>query len=397
MSLTVLVDLDNTLISNDMDRFLPAYLKSLSSYLPQWSEEKVITELLAATQKMVQKNLPQYSLSEVFDQAFYPALGVDKAQLQEPLERFYREGFPKLEKITAPRPEARQLIDYMFSKGHKVVIATNPLFPATAVEQRLQWAGLSMDEYPFSIVTSYETFHFSKPNPAYLAEILASSGWPERPAVVIGDGLDEDIIPAGKLGIPAFWVNEKSASLPSGLHPISSKGAVSEILPWIRRLEGIDGLEIQPANSFGISAILKSTPAALDTLTRNLTAEEWSWRPSSGAWAINEIICHLRDVDCEVNLPRFIQVAAGENPFFAGMVTDIWAEERRYIKENGPQAMNGFMAVRTQLIKLLDSLDENSWKLPARHAIFGPTQLIELAGFTTTHDRTHVHQAFETI
>ncbi|HEX7556091.1 MAG TPA: DinB family protein [Leptolinea sp.] len=397
MSLTVLIDLDNTLISNDMDQFLPAYLEILSSYLPQWPAEKVIHALLAGTRQMVQKNLPNHTLSETFDQVFYPGLNVEKAQIQNQIDLFYREGFPKLKGLTTSRPEARQLVDYLFSKGHWVMVATNPLFPATAIQQRLEWADLPVDRYPFSIVTSYESFHFCKPNPAYLAEILATAGWPERPAVVIGDGLEEEIIPAGKLGLPAFWVTEKSLPLPSGLHPLSDKGPVSAILPWIRRLESCETLEIQAASPAAVSAILKSTPAALDTLTRGLSDQEWHERPTTGAWAMTEIICHLRDVDREVNLPRFKQVVAGANPFFAGIVTDVWAEERSYIRENGPDAMKAFMDVRTELVVLLDSLDEASWRLPARHAIFGPTQLIELAGFITTHDRTHVHQAFETI
>ena len=397
MSLTVLIDLDDTLISNDIDRFLPAYLNCLSSYLPEWPTEKVIGELMAGTQKMRKKKLPGQTLSEVFDQVFFPGLKVEKSLVQSQIDDFYREGFPKLQAITAPRPEAHQLMDYLFANGHSVVIATNPLFPATAIEQRLQWAGLPVNQYPYSLVTSYESFHFSKPNPAYLAEILAQMGWIERPAVVIGDGLEEEIIPAGKLGLPAFWVTEKNMPLPPGLHPLSRKGPVSEILPWVRQMESFDGFELTPTTPAGISAILKSTPAALDTLTRQFSDQDWQRRPTSGAWAMNEIICHLRDVDCEVNLPRFRQVIARENPFFAGMETDIWAEERGYVLENGSQALHAFIAIRSSLIELLDSLDDASWKLPARHAIFGPTQLVELAGFTTTHDRTHVHQAFETL
>lgn len=397
MSLTILLDLDNTVLTNDITIFLPAYLKKLSSYLPEWPAEKVIQTLMAGTDRMVMKKLPAKTLEQEFDGIFYPGLGVEKIELQERIDKFYQEGYPTLRGFTTPRPEALRLVDFLFNRGYQVVIATNPLFPLTAIEQRLDWAGLPVNQFSFALVTSFETFHFCKPNPAYLAEILAQLGWPDQPAVIIGDGLDEEIIPAGKLGIPAFWVTDESTALPAGLHPMSQKGTLGDVIPWLQRLEAVGTFEFQLFTPESIQAVLNSTPAAFDTLTKKLTRTEWQQRVTHTEWAANEIICHLRDVDREVNFPRMKSVASGENPFFAGIVTDIWAEERKYIREDGIAALNEFIEVRSQLVKLLGDLDEKSWELPARHAIFGPTQLKELAGFISTHDRTHAHQMFQTV
>jgi len=397
MSFTVLLDLDNTLITNDMGSFLPAYFKTLSSYLPEWPAEKVIQTLMAGTNKMVTKKVPNKTLEQEFDSIFYPGLGVDKIELQKRIDKFYQEGFPTLQGFTSTRPEALSLVDFLFNKGYPVVIATNPLFPLTAIEQRLEWAGLPVNQFSFALVTSFETFHFCKPNPAYLAEILAQLGWPDQPAVVIGDGLDEEIIPAGKLGIPAFWITDKSTSMPAGLHPMSEKGTLGDVIPWLQRLEAVGNFESQIFTPESILAVLNSTPAAFDTFTKKISGIEWHQRLTDTDWAANEIICHLRDVDQEVNLPRMKSVASGENPFFAGIVTDVWAEERKYIQEDGITALNAFTEVRSQLVKLLADLDEKSWELPARHAIFGPTKLIELAVFISTHDRTHVHQMFQLV
>jgi hypothetical protein len=128
-----------------------------------------------------------------------------------------------------------------------------------------------------------------------------------------------------------------------------------------------------------------------------LAEDEWCFRPSPNEWAVNEIICHLRDVDQEVNLPRMRLVASGVNPFLAGMVTDIWAEERNYILEDGKAALTALIQTRSDLVELLSELDAESWKLPAQHAIFGPTTILELAGFIATHDRTHIRQTFAAI
>ena len=71
------------------------------------------------------------------------------------------------------------------SKGHRVVIATNPFFPLKAVQHRLRWAGLPPEKYPFALVTSYETFHFTKEMVAYYPEDPGAIGLAGRPA---GDG-----------------------------------------------------------------------------------------------------------------------------------------------------------------------------------------------------------------
>ena len=55
-------------------------------------------------------------------------------------------------------------------------------------------------------------------------------------------------------------------------------------------------------------AVLLSTPAALDTYVKNVPLERWNIRPSADEWSITEILCHLRDVDGEVNYPRVKKV-----------------------------------------------------------------------------------------
>jgi HAD superfamily hydrolase (TIGR01549 family) len=396
MNLTILLDLDNTLLINDMDRFLPAYLKKLSTHLVQFSPEQVINNLMLGTNKMIKKKLPANTLEETFDSVFYPALGIKKEQVAEQLDVYYRDIFPTLQPLTHPIPEATQLVDFLTKNGFKTVIATNPLFPRQAILHRLNWAGFSADKLPFTLITSYETFHFSKPHPAYFAEILAQLGWPEQPAVVIGDNLNDEIIPASQFGLPAYWVNSGEAALPAGLHPLCASGPLSGVFEWINKV-GQAAPETAYNSQDAILAILKSTPAALDTFKRQIHPETWQTRYQENGWSFGEIICHLRDVDCEVNLPRMKMIAQGENPFLPGIVTDVWSDERNYLNQDPTTAFADFIQARTELIKLLAGLDTNGWNMPARHAIFGPTSLIELAAFITTHDRTHVHQAWEVV
>jgi len=103
-------------------------------------------------------------------------------------------------------------VEEALGRGYRLAIATSPLFPLTAIQQRLAWAGLPVEKYPFAVVSSYETFHFAKPNPAYYAEMLARLGWPEGPVVMVGNELVNDVSPARQSGLPVFCIAEESIS-----------------------------------------------------------------------------------------------------------------------------------------------------------------------------------------
>ena len=397
MTLTLLLDLDDTLLDNDINAFLPAYLKALGKHLSSYVPPGVmIQNLMAATQRMLVNDSAMRSLEHSFDEVFYPAISHSKSDLRATLEYFYSEVFPELHVLTRPRPEAVQMVQYAKEQGHTLVVATNPLFPQKAIYHRLRWAGLEPDKVPFALITTYENFHFAKPNPAYIAEILAQLGWPNQPAVMVGNSLEDDLVPAARLGMPVFWITDQADSLPAGFHPLSTSGGLTDVPAW---LEAVD--RANPPQEFStpeaLLAILKSTPAMLDTLSHTLTRPQWLSRPAAGEWSLTEILCHLRDVDREVNLARFEKVIDGLNPFLPGINTDTWAQERAYQQQDGTAALRSFIEVRTHLVAQLEILEKQDWQKPARHAIFGPTNLQELVSFVATHDRSHIQQVLTAI
>jgi FMN phosphatase YigB (HAD superfamily) len=396
MSKTLLVDLDNTLLHNEMDTFVPAYLQGLACHMAPYVDPKVMTKtLLAATHQMSQNQQPDLSLMEVFDAAFYPALNVKKADVQPVIDEFYEVHFPSLRRQTSPQPGAVQFVTQALEKGYRVGIATNPLFPLTAIQQRLAWAGLSPSLVPFDLVPSYSNFHFAKPNPAFFAEILAQMGWPEGPVIMIGDEADLDIAGARQLGIAAFWTPSQPAAAWTGPEPEPPRGTLADVLPW---LEAAPPAQLKPnfTSHEAVLGILRSTPAALLTLCRSWCSPSdralWTRRPEPNEWSLAEVLCHLRDVEREVFLPRFTKIIAENNPFIQGIDSDPWAQERQYIHQDGQQALAAFIANRKELLVLIANLSSEGWQRPARHAIFGPTHLGELASFVADHDRLHIQQ-----
>jgi FMN phosphatase YigB (HAD superfamily) len=397
MTLTLLLDLDDTLLGNSMDSFIPAYLRSLCEHLaPFIPAEKLVSTLMSGTQAMLDNDMPDKALKEVFDQAFYPVLGIQEADYIQRFDSFYSDEFSKLQELTQFRPEAVSMIEEAFNRGYNVAIATNPLFPMTAIQQRLEWAGLSPEIYPFLLIPSYETFHFAKPNTAFFTESLAKLGWPAGPVVMVGDDFDHDIAPARVLGIGNFWITENGAPSGEELPTSAGCGNIQDLLPWIDSVQAED-LDPDFNRVETMLAVLRATPAVVDAFSGEFDSNQWDEHPQPGEWNYTEIMCHLRDVDSEVNSPRIKQVLDESNPFLPGIDSDKWAQERLYYCQNGPEALRDFTTSRIQLLNLLDSLDAADWERSASHAIFGPTSLKELVSIIVGHDQLHIQQAYRFI
>ena len=396
MSLTLLVDMDDTLLSNPLKSFMPAYLQSLGDALSfKVDPARMIPQLLKATDKMIAKDDFMRTLEAEFDDSFYPVLAIEKKELIDKIIDFYAGEYLNLRRFTRTQPDAIDLINFAFANSYTVAIATNPLFPLMAMQSRLEWADLPLEKYPFSLVTSFETFHFAKPNPAYYAEILAQLGWPEQPVCMIGNSLSDDILPAAKLGMPTYWITDKQINTDE-LPANGSGGPLALARRWVEKIAN----RTQPseAPSFeGLLAILKSTPAALDTLLKQIDETKFSQRPAEDEWSILEIICHLRDVEREINLPRFQQILVEENPFIPGIDSDRWASEREYHKDNLIRSLQIFTETRLRVIDLIKSLSPDSLNNSVNHSIFGPTTILELIRFITQHDQNHLRQIQKTI
>jgi FMN phosphatase YigB (HAD superfamily) len=389
MSLTVLLDLDDTLLINPTESFVAAYLQALSLWLAEYAPPEAISQaLLSGTRRMTRNAQPGCTLREVFDSEFYPALGVSREAMQAEIDRFYEQGFPALLKIAHPAPGAVATVDRLFAMGAHLAIATNPLFPLTAIRQRLEWAGLDPQRYPFEIIPSYETFHFAKPDPAFLAELLGRMGWPEGGIVMVGDSLKHDAPAARGLGVPFYHVRAEGE--PDDESP---GGRLPDLPDWLAGCAE-DDLQVNYEGIPAILAGLRATPAVLAHWFAVTPQADQARRPADDSWSLSEAMCHLRDVEGEVYLPRLAMTLGKENPFLQVVDTDQWAEQRGYRQQDGLPALERFCEQRMESLRLLQPLSAEDWQRPARHPILGNTTVREMAEFSARHDRLHLHDLY---
>jgi FMN phosphatase YigB (HAD superfamily) len=391
--LTLLLDLDDTLLNTNMDVFIPGYFQALALHMSSHVQTEVmLPALMAGTRAMMASEDPAHTLKEVFDGYFYPSLGVDQEAVRAVIEDFYDRVFPTLQPLTSPRPEARELVRWAFQQGYRVAVATDPFFPMKAQHNRLRFAGLPVDEYPFALISSYESFHFTKSHAAYFAEFLGRLGWPDGPVLMVGNDAERDLAPARFLGLATYWVNSAE---PQETDPQSAgRGSLADLQAW---LEAADPKQLEPQfkTSESILALMQAAPASIASLIDGVMRGLWDARPGPKEWALNEVLCHLRDNELELNQPRLQRLLTEEDPFIAALSTDQWAEQRGYLQQDGPAAFQAYLAARLATLQTLKGLSAQDWSRKSRHSIFGPTTLLEMVGFMATHDRLHIQQIWK--
>ncbi len=390
MTLTLLLDLDDTLLNTNLQAFIPAYFQALSKELtPHAAPELMIRALLAGTNLMNTSEDFSRTLETVFNSEFYPRLNLPKSELEPAIEYFYDNVFPNLGGLTTQVADAKKIVEWAIAKGYRIAIATDPLFPSKATFHRLRWAGF--DPQQFEIISTFEQFHFTKTHSAYYAEVLGRMGWPEGPVLMVGNDLERDIAPAKKLGLAAFHVDVEST--PSLNEEAQPRGSLSDLIGW---LESIDHASLMPSfkTMDSVLALLAATPATLNGLLSELDALAWSRKTTHDDWSLTELICHLRDTEREIHHMQIGLFREQSEPFIPRPDTSIWASQRDYLHEDGALALKEFNDARRETLDLLKDIAKADWERKARHAIFGPTNFLEVISFIADHDRMHVQQAW---
>lgn len=229
----ILFDLDGTLLPMDQEVFVKDYLGRMAKFLAPYGyePEKLVKAIWAGTGAMV-KNDGSAINEEVFWSVFNGILEKNARDDEALFEKFYQTEFQKSRDVCGFHPESAKAIQKIKSMGYRVVLATNPLFPAVATQSRIRWAGLQPED--FELVTTYENARFCKPNLDYYREILGKLDLDGSECLMVGNDVGEDMI-ARKLGMQVFLLTD--CLINRGNEDISQfpNGSFAELLRYLRR------------------------------------------------------------------------------------------------------------------------------------------------------------------
>lgn len=390
MTLTILFDLDDTLLHTNMPEFIPAYFGGLGqAFSDLASAEQIAHQIKFAVTQMAENQDPSIVLHEIFSQNFYTPLGTTEGENAETLAKFYSNEYPKLQAVTGQVPGVFDLIEWCKKQSAQIAIATNPLFPETATHQRINWAGLELKDFEF--FSTFDNFHFTKPNLTYYAECLARLGWPEGHIVMIGDNLSHDILPMEAMGFPTFWIN------PPENHPDRPHGPLSEVKSWLSEITSQKPAALNNTPEINI-AILRSTAAVLDSWIKENPGSTFKVKPSPDEWDLTEVVWHMADMEAEVYLPQWQQVLRDPSVLLSVPDTSQWAVERQYKTRPITEAWEKFTVSRKKSLDCIGEIEQKGiFQTTIQHTIFSYAAVSELIAFTAKHDRIHLHQCKDLI
>ena len=201
----VLFDLDGTLLPMDQDRFIERYFSLLAKKMAGHGYNpdlllKTIWKALAAEAV----NDGSITNREMFWKVFSSVFGEDSIKDESVFEDFYRNEFQTVKDVCEPSPKAKYIVDMLRSKGIKVILATNPIFPKVATDSRIRWAGMEPED--FDIVTTFEDIGLSKPNLDYYRYLMDEMRLDPKDCVMVGNDVEEDMV-AEELGMKVFLMD----------------------------------------------------------------------------------------------------------------------------------------------------------------------------------------------
>jgi HAD superfamily hydrolase (TIGR01549 family) len=231
----VLFDLDGTLLPMDMDAFVKAYFGLLAKKLAPlgYNSEKLISTIWAGTNAMVLNN-GEKSNEAVFWDCFCSVFGKEALKDEPVFDEFYRTDFNKVKEVCGYNENANKTVKVLKEKGFRLVLATNPIFPAIATKNRSEWAGLDISDFEF--FTTYENSCYCKPNTQYYNDILAKLNLNASECLMVGNDVNEDLI-AESLGIKVFLLDDCIINKYGKDISKYNKGSFNELLEYIATLE----------------------------------------------------------------------------------------------------------------------------------------------------------------
>ncbi len=231
----ILFDLDGTLLGLDNDRFVKAYFGAMAPKLAPWYPGgEFMPIIMAATEAMMHARGDRGLLCDVFREAYDRHSPVPFATLESVYNDFYQHEFEAVRTLSRPLPLAREVLKQAAAITPRIALATIPIFPRIAIDARLVWGNLA--DFPFSLITSFENMHTSKPNPTYFLEIAHRLGVVPGACLMVGNDYRDDMA-AVAAGMETYLVLDDALnSQVAHQNPPTYTGSLTELHEFLRQI-----------------------------------------------------------------------------------------------------------------------------------------------------------------
>ncbi|MDY3920441.1 MAG: HAD family hydrolase [Candidatus Limivivens sp.] len=233
----LLFDLDGTLLPMKQDEFVAFYLPLLAGNSISGGISTDVRTFIGAVWKGYEamvRNDGSCTNRERFWSCLKELLPLEGVDAEKLALNFYSGDFNRTIQVTSPSPLADQIVKTAKGKGISVYLATNPVFPRCATQNRIRWAGL--EESDFRVITTYEDCCFCKPNPRYFQQLLEAFGMNPEECLMVGNDVEEDLA-IRRLGVKTYLVTDTMENKKNLPIETEYQGSLAELLSFVEHLE----------------------------------------------------------------------------------------------------------------------------------------------------------------
>lgn len=234
---TVLFDMDGTLLNMGESAFEKEYLKRMMLFLEQRfsGKGKEIVKCIGYGAEVMKVSDGSRTNLDVFWEGFEKASGVSRDIVEPVVTEYYQSDFTGIGDGYVPDENMQKAVRLLHEKGIQLLVATTPVLPRIANEERVRWSGLS--DIPWLDITSFETYNYSKPNVKYYDQICRIHDLNPEECLMVGDSLVKDY-PAAELGMDFYLLlNEDSPEAEKQF--TGKKGSRKDLLAYVESLQYI--------------------------------------------------------------------------------------------------------------------------------------------------------------
>lgn len=234
---TFLFDLDGTLLPFEIEDFMKIYFGEMGKHFHDMIDGKVLAKyILASTEAMI-NNLEPRPNEEKFMEHFAKLVKTDDLSLyKEKFDLFYDDKFDKVRECVEEVSLIKDSIEILKSKGYNLVVATNPIFPIKAIQKRIEWAGLNIED--FSYITCYQKNCYCKPHIQFYEEVLDAIGKDPEECYMVGNDVQEDLV-AGDLGIETYLITNYMINRNNEEINSTYQGTYEDFYKFVKELEEV--------------------------------------------------------------------------------------------------------------------------------------------------------------
>ena len=229
----IIFDLDGTLLPQNIDEFIEKYFYTLTKKIVSlgYDSDKFIKGIKIGTDAML--NNDGYETNEcVFWEAFEKVTGYKKDLISDYFIDYYNNEFNELANSVIPYKGLNEVLYKLKGKGYHLILATNPLFPKIATENRIKWANI--DSLVFTHITTYENSYYSKPNIKYYQEIFTDFNIDPSESLMVGNDMSDDFV-VTELGCDIYIVTNHLINKDNLKLPEKSSN-MEELIKYLKKL-----------------------------------------------------------------------------------------------------------------------------------------------------------------